>query len=279
MELFLNMKKHLTKAILILSISPIAVFATAGVTDFSGLGKFINDIKDNVITNLSALFLTTAVVAFFYGVVNYMISIRNGETKGVTDGKNFMLWGLIALFVMFSVWGIVTFAQRTLGIQGQTTIDIPSIRFGNTGAMPGSANTSPASGMFGGNNNWTTNYGQVSAGNTAGVSAQSSLLANNQECSGDSQCQSGNCVLSSVTGVKRCQSNSIDPEAYCLNNGGIWYNNKGNYQCDTPDQYCVNNGGTWTNNQCNAGAPLKPKGSACFSGSECQSGSCSDTCL
>lgn len=147
------MKKHLTKTILILSVfSPFVAFATSGVTDFSGLGDFINNIKNNVVVNLSALFLTTAVVAFFYGVVNYVIAIRNGETKGVTDGKNFMLWGLIALFVMFSVWGIVIFAQRTLGIQGQTQIDIPSIRFNDTGG----AQANPAGGngldSFGGGN-------------------------------------------------------------------------------------------------------------------------------
>lgn len=140
------MKKHLIKAFLISAIFyPLSVFAT-NVTDFSGLGKFINDFKENVIVNLSALFLTTAVVAFFYGVVVYIYSIRNGEERGVTNGKNFMLWGLIALFVMFSVWGIVKFAQKVIGIEGQTEIDIPSIKFKNSGSVPATGGAGPVSG-------------------------------------------------------------------------------------------------------------------------------------
>lgn len=152
------MKKLLTKTILILTIlSPLSVFAAQGdpgITDFSGLGDFINNIKKNVVVNLSALFLTTAVVAFFYGVINYIIAIRNGDSDGTKSGRNFMLWGLIALFVMFSVWGIVTFAQKTLGIAGVTTIEIPSIVFktGNapTAGTPSGLNPSDVSTGVGG---------------------------------------------------------------------------------------------------------------------------------
>lgn len=189
------MKKHLTKAIFILSISPLSVFAA--VQDFSVLGDFINNIKNNVIVNLSALFLTTAVVAFFYGVVHFLIANHNGEAKGMTDGKNFMLWGLIALFAMFSVWGIVTFAQKTLGIQGQTQIDIPSIRFQDTGGAQASPNNGLGS---------TADTGLGSYfNNTAG--ANNSSLTNqitNQVTSGSGNTSSCQTVqLDSSTGFTR----------------------------------------------------------------------------
>ncbi len=248
------MKKYLTEAILILSVSPLSVFATAGVTDFSGLGQFINDIKDNVIVNLSALFLTAAVVAFFYGVVNYIISIRNGETKGVADGKQFMLWGLIALFVMFSVWGIVTFAQKTLGIEGKTQIDIPSIRFQDTGAASAGNNAvSPAGGA------WVDNTG-TPAGGTWG-----------QTAAGIVQNANGGSGTVDVTGV----GSVAYAQQTCVSGGGLWVSGA----CEMPgsaayaEQTCINGLNNWVNGTCVTGSLLK-SGAACTADSQCSSNNC-----
>ena len=47
----------------------------------------------------------TALVIFLYGLVLY---ISNGASqKGNTDGKKFIMWGLVALFVIFSLGGIL----------------------------------------------------------------------------------------------------------------------------------------------------------------------------
>ena len=176
------MKKHLTKAILILFSFPLIASAETSVTNFSKLGQFIDDFKNNVIVNLSSLLLTTAVVAFFYGIVRYMFSIRNGEKVGVTDGKNFMLWGLIAIFVMFSVWGIVTFSQTLFGIQNTTTISVPSINFnGGTGG-----------GTTGGTNSGVTGTNTI-------------LLQNGATCTGHWQCSSGSCFTQmNNSSIKLC---------------------------------------------------------------------------
>src|SRR3989338_10005333 len=47
-----------------------------------------------------------AVVMFIWGAVKFLI-INAGEEKKREEGKQFMIWGIIALAVMISIWGLV----------------------------------------------------------------------------------------------------------------------------------------------------------------------------
>lgn len=53
--------------------------------------------------------------AFVWGVVNYFILHGDEEAKR-EEGRKFVLWGLIGLVVLFSVWGLVNILLSTLGI-------------------------------------------------------------------------------------------------------------------------------------------------------------------
>ena len=56
-----------------------------------------------------------AVVAFIWGVVQFFI-INSDEEAKREQGKQFMIWGIIALTVMLSVWGLVGILSNTFGI-------------------------------------------------------------------------------------------------------------------------------------------------------------------
>ncbi len=99
-----------------------------GFCTFSGI---ITTFTQTIVRSLATLFATAAMVAFFYGIVQFIWGSRDGKPEVMTKGKSFMVWGLVSLFVMFSVWGIVNYAQRIFGIQGQNTIIIPQIELGN----------------------------------------------------------------------------------------------------------------------------------------------------
>ncbi len=98
-------------------------------TGFEKIGGLVSTFTKSIVGALAVLALTLGVVAFFWGVVEYIWGLRAGDATKEKNGRNFMLWGLIALFVMFSVWGIVRYAQRIFEIEGQNTILIPDIRF------------------------------------------------------------------------------------------------------------------------------------------------------
>ena len=66
-----------------------------------------------------------ALLAFFWGLVKFIFSQGNEEAKG--DAKKIMLWGVIALFVMVSVWGLIRFIGNALGVDQGDTIVVPDV--------------------------------------------------------------------------------------------------------------------------------------------------------
>jgi len=63
--------------------------------------------------SLVNIFGVLAFVAFFYGLAIFLL---NREDKTANEkGKNIMVWGLIALFVLISIFGIIAFLQNTFG--------------------------------------------------------------------------------------------------------------------------------------------------------------------
>jgi uncharacterized membrane-anchored protein len=67
--------------------------------------------------------LSAALIAFFWGLTMYLF--KSGEDT--ESGRKIMINGILALFVMVSIWGIVALLQRTLGISSVTRVPAPSI--------------------------------------------------------------------------------------------------------------------------------------------------------
>lgn len=55
-----------------------------------------------------------ALLAFFIGIARFVFAA--GDSEAHKSGKQLMIWGLVALFVMFSVWGIIRLLARTIGL-------------------------------------------------------------------------------------------------------------------------------------------------------------------
>ncbi len=65
------------------------------------------------------IIIALAVLGFFWGVSQYIFSA--GDTSKIEDGRKLMIYGIIALFVMVSIWGILRLLSNTfLGSGGST---------------------------------------------------------------------------------------------------------------------------------------------------------------
>ena len=91
------------------------VFVLAQPTDFKGVVNVIEDILDLAYPVILALTL----LVFFWGLTRLLAS--GGDEKAVEEGKKLMLWGIVGLFVMLSMWAIValltgSFFNMSLGL-------------------------------------------------------------------------------------------------------------------------------------------------------------------
>ena len=86
---------------------------------------------------LAPLAFTLAVLYFFYGVAKYIWSA--GTDKD--EGKKIMVWGVVALFVMSSIWGIVYFIKTELGVTEIPSVPIPTVTGGSGGGGGGFIDT------------------------------------------------------------------------------------------------------------------------------------------
>jgi hypothetical protein len=93
-----------------------------------------------ILNGLIFLFITVAIVVFFWGLIQYLGNI--GGEDAAKKGIQLMLWGIIALFVMVSVWGIIRLLQNTFGVGGnQTAIPVSTFQAQGYGATGGSGVT------------------------------------------------------------------------------------------------------------------------------------------
>ncbi|OHB17896.1 MAG: hypothetical protein A2544_01390 [Candidatus Zambryskibacteria bacterium RIFOXYD2_FULL_43_10] len=66
-----------------------------------------------LINPLIVILVGVALLVFFWGLAKFIFRV-GGDEKAVEGGKRLMIWGLLALFVMISVWGIIRFMQNAL---------------------------------------------------------------------------------------------------------------------------------------------------------------------
>ncbi len=83
------------------------------------------DIFGQIVEALIPIAFGLAILAFFFGLAKYIFSAGDEDSK--VDGKKIMIWGLVALFVMTSVFGIISLARNTLGTTDNQTIQPPRI--------------------------------------------------------------------------------------------------------------------------------------------------------
>lgn len=73
----------------------------------------MDSINRVIINPLIILLFGLAVVYFIYGLTKYLISPDNEEVR--KSSKSHMLWGIIGMFIMVSVFGIINLIINTIG--------------------------------------------------------------------------------------------------------------------------------------------------------------------
>ncbi len=64
-------------------------------------------INDAILQPIVSLLMAAAVAYFLFGVMKFVKD--QGSEESQVEGKKHMMWGIIGLFIMVSVWGILNF--------------------------------------------------------------------------------------------------------------------------------------------------------------------------
>ena len=116
------MIKKFLPTVALASLAPAVAFAQAtNVTYLDGLLSNISAL----LGRLPALLIAVAVVYFLWGVVNF-VSAGDNEDKRAS-GRKSMIWGLVGIAVMVSLWGIITLLQTVFGIGGGSAPPAPTL--------------------------------------------------------------------------------------------------------------------------------------------------------
>ncbi len=119
------MKKFLAKVSVatVGLLTPVFVFAQTVGDTTNGLLYLVNKFKQ-LIDAVIPVLIGVALLAFMWGILQYLFGKKE-------DGKSFMIWGVIALFVMTSVWGLVSIVRSTILPNNQSNTlrgaDIPRV--------------------------------------------------------------------------------------------------------------------------------------------------------
>ena len=101
-------------------------FLTKAQTTIDG----ILDAFSGVIGNLVIVLAGIALVVFIWGVIKMLLGMSAGDADAVKNGKKHIVWGIIALFVMLSVWGIVALLDTMFGVGvGSQPVFSPAVNF------------------------------------------------------------------------------------------------------------------------------------------------------
>jgi hypothetical protein len=108
---------------ILLGAAMLAPFA-ASAQQLSNLQTLLNSIK-NLVSLALPIVVGLALLGFFWGLMKFIFNA--GDEGAKDEGKRIMIYGVIALFVMVAVWGLVGFIGSALGIETGGQADIPTV--------------------------------------------------------------------------------------------------------------------------------------------------------
>ena len=110
----MNKNNYKFGLIILLALIPILSYG-------AGLKELVKSATSLITGVLIPMAYSICLLYFFWGLVKY-INNSAGSEDASKEGRRIMVWGVIALFVVTSIWGIVSFIKAELLIPGTNTV-------------------------------------------------------------------------------------------------------------------------------------------------------------
>ena len=77
---------------------------------------FLKDVNNLILNPIIALMFGVSVVIFIYGIVKFLTTDAGDAGSTRIEARNSMMWGIIGMVIMFSVYGIIKLILDTFGV-------------------------------------------------------------------------------------------------------------------------------------------------------------------
>ncbi len=112
----------------------IALLASLPLTSFAAEARDLKGLINNLIDIVNAiipLIFGIAIICFFWGVIKY---IWAADPSKIKDARNYMVFSVIGIAVMLSVWGLALFLKNSFFPRANTPFNSTSQNV-NSGAI------------------------------------------------------------------------------------------------------------------------------------------------
>lgn len=109
----------------IMAFSPLLAFAQVN-TNLGFFSNLVNQLSD-LIGLAVPVVIALAVLLFLWGLVSYIMNQDDAEKRA--GARSRMIWGVVIIFVMVAVWGLVVLLAQVTGVstsEGALTPAVPA---------------------------------------------------------------------------------------------------------------------------------------------------------
>jgi len=107
----MSIKKHVAR-IIALGVSGAPLLAFAATVNASYVTDLITAVG-NIVSALIPVLISIAVLIFIWGIVQFAIA---GDESQRAEGRQKMIWGVVALGVIVALWGLVALLVQIFGL-------------------------------------------------------------------------------------------------------------------------------------------------------------------
>ena len=80
------------------------------------IGPFLDKVVDLIINPILLLMFAVSFLYLVYGIFNFLRQDMNAADKTRAESRDAIMWGIVGMVIMFSVFGLIQFVLGTFGL-------------------------------------------------------------------------------------------------------------------------------------------------------------------
>lgn len=124
-------KKLITLSGLVLGLAPVMALAQTSnpITVCNTTTSNIYDLLckfSQLLNSVLPVLIALGVVYLVWGVITYVVS---GDEEAKSKGRDKIIYGIIGLAVIIGLWGLVSLVKNTFDLRNNSTIQLPTVPY------------------------------------------------------------------------------------------------------------------------------------------------------